>query len=274
MVFSDISRRQAFLAHLAVSACVFVVISYLIVFHWFPDYYFFLDGGTRAIATIFFVDVVLGPSLTLLLFRPDKKSKKELKLDMAAILLLQLSALAWGVSNVYAERPGATVFYLGKFTCITHNDTSGMNVETIVAGAGGKQRLTFLQRPDTVDEFLDFIKDAYRHNSSAIYYYQDKIVPLDERVVKRLQNYKINLYDLAAESEEAARKVDAYIDAHNNDIEYIHLIPLSGRYGSAIAVYDTRELKITDWLDVQTNLRAQAQDEPLPLKLQIPDYSM
>ena len=56
MIFSDVTRRQAFSIHLALSACVFVVLSYLIVFHWFPGFYFYLDGGIRAIATIFFVD--------------------------------------------------------------------------------------------------------------------------------------------------------------------------------------------------------------------------
>ena len=271
MVFSEVTRKQAFLTHLLVSASVFIIISYLIIYHWFPDFYFFLDGGIRAITTIFFVDVVLGPGLTLLVFKPGKKG---LKFDMAVILLLQISALSWGVSSVYSERSGTTVFYHGKFSCIAHDDTNNMNMDVITAGPSGKQRLSFLQRPDTIDDFLEFTKEAFAHQSAAIYYYGEKIVPLDERVVKRLPNYKLNLSELALESEVAARKVEDYIEQHEDDVEYIHLMPLSCRYGSAIAVYDTRELKVTDLLEVETTLRAEAQDEPLPLKLQIPYYSM
>ena len=265
MVFSDVTRKQAFLIHLAVSTCIFAIISYLIIFRWFPEFYFYLDGGIRAITTIFFVDVVLGPGLTLLVFKPGKKT---LKFDMTVILLLQLSALFWGVSSVYAERSGATVFYYGKFACVAHDDTSNMNMDAIAAGPGGRQRLSFLQRPGTIDDFMSFTKEAYIHQSAEIYYYGEKITPLDEAVVKRLQNYRLNLSKLAEESEAAAKKVADYLGRHADDVEYINLIPLSCRYGSAIAVYDTRELKITDWLRLkeETQLRGEAQDEPLPLK--------
>ena len=266
MVFSDISRKKAFLLHLAVSACVFLVISYLIAFHWFPDFYFFLDGGIRAIATVFFVDVVLGPGLTLLVFKPGKKG---LKFDMTVILLLQISALSWGVSSVYSDRSGTTVFYHGKFSCIAHDDTNNINMDVITAGLSGKQRLSFLQRPDTIDGFLEFTMEAFSSGSSAIYFYAGKIVPLDERVVRRLPNYKLNLSELALESEVSARMVESYVEQHEESMEYLHLMPLSCRYGSAIAVFDTRELKITGLIDVKTKLQAEAQDEPLPLKIQI-----
>ncbi|MCW8829929.1 MAG: hypothetical protein OQK32_00225 [Gammaproteobacteria bacterium] len=263
MAFSEVTRKQAFLTHLAASTCVFVIISYLIIFHWFPEFYFYLDGGIRAITTIFFVDVILGPGLTLLVFTPGKKS---LKFDMAVILLLQLSALSWGINSVYTERSGATVFYFGKFSCKAHSDTGNMDMNLIVKGPSGQQRLSFLQRPDTIDEFMNFTKEAYNHQSSEIYYYPEKIVPLDEIVVRRLQNYQLNLSELAEESEKAAKMVEDYLGRNANDVKYINLVPLACRYGSAIAIYDIRELKITDWIKVKTKLRGKAQDEPLPLK--------
>ena len=263
MVFTDVTRKQAFLTHLAVSVGIFVIISYLIIFHWFPEFYFYLDGGIRAITTIFFVDIVLGPGLTLLVFKPGKK---ELKFDMAVILLLQVSALFWGVSSVYTERSGATIFYYGKFSCVAHDDTSSMNMDLITEGPGGRQRLSFLQRPDTIDEFLSFTKEPYQHQSAEIYYYPEKITPLDESVAKRLQNYQLNLSKLAEENEVAAKTVETYLGRNENEIEHINLIPLSCRYGSAIAVYDMRKLKITDWLKIETKLRGEAQDEPLSLK--------
>lgn len=270
MVFSDVTRKQAFLTHLLASACIFFIISYLIVFRWFPDFYFFLDGGIRAVTTIFFVDVVLGPGLTLLVFKPGKKT---LKFDMSVILLLQFSVLVWGVTSVYTERPGAAVFYWGKFACISHNDTGEMNMAAIKAGPSSRQRLSILQRPDKLEDFHNFITEAFSHQSAEIYYYGEKIVPLDERVVDRLQNYKLDMAELAVENEAAIKVVENYINRHEAaDIEHINLIPLSCRYGSAIAVYDTRELKITDWLEVKTKLRAVAQHESLPDK-QPPDMA-
>lgn len=263
MFFSDVTRKQAFLTHMAVSLSIFGVITYLIVFHWFPDFYFYLDGGNRAIVTIFFVDVVLGPGLTLLVFKPGKKS---LKFDMTVILLLQLSALSWGVNSVYEERSGATTFFYGKFTCIPYVDTADMNMETMSAGPSGQQRLGLLQRPDTMKSFFLFTEAAFKEQSAEVYYYADKIRPLNKGLVNRLKKYKLNLQALEEEDEVSAKLVRNYLNEHEDYIAHISLIPISCRYGSAIAVYDERELQITDLLKVTTALRAKAQDEPLPLE--------
>ena len=201
MILTEISRKQAFLTHLGVSSIIFMVLSYLIVFHWYPDFYFSLDGGQRAIATVFFVDVVLGPGLTLLVFKPGKKS---LRFDMSVIVLVQISALIWGVNNVFTERSATAVFYQGKFTCISQPDAREINLSAISSGPGGKQRLGFLQRPDSVDEWLDFTKKAITHNSSAVYYYGEKIVPLDENVVARLDKYQLDLGALREENTQYA----------------------------------------------------------------------
>jgi hypothetical protein len=265
MIFAEISRRQAFLTHFGVSSFIFLVLSYLIVFHWYPDFYFTLDGGQRAIATIFFVDVVLGPGLTLLVFKPGKKS---LKFDMSVILIVQLSALIWGIHNVYTERSATTVFYQGKFTCISQPDASEIDLAAIKAGPSGKQSLSFLQRPDTVDELLEFTKEAFSHKSSAVYYYGDKFVPLDQRVVARLNKYQLDLAALRAENTRYADTVESARRGHSDDGRY-HLIPLACRYDKVIAVYDRERLKITNTLDVPTLLSAEANDEPLPIRAEL-----
>jgi len=184
MIEMNFTRRRAFLTHLSASTIIFLVISYLIVFHWYPDFYFTLDGGLRGIVTIFSVDVVLGPGLTLLVFKPGKKS---LRFDMTVILLIQLLALSWGIHSVYTERSGSTVFYWGKFASVTHEDTAKMNMGPILKGPSGKQRLGFLKAPETVDSFFDFVKKAFQHHSSEIYYYADKIVPWTNRFLQILR---------------------------------------------------------------------------------------
>ena len=263
MVFSNVTRKQAFLAHLAASMCLFVILLYLIVFQWFPEFYFYLDGGIRAIGTLFFVDVVLGPGLTLLVFKPGKKS---LKFDMAVILLLQLSALTWGINNVYTERSGSAVFYWGKFSCLANNITGDMNMVAITAGPSGRQRLSFLQRPDTAEGVHAYVKESFMHGTSEIYYFGEKIVPMDELVVSRLNNYQLDLTALAKENKAVAKEVGDYIERHQADMWHIKLVPLSCRFGSAIAAYDMNKLKIIDYFEIdrKISLRAQAQDEPLP----------
>jgi hypothetical protein len=259
MKLLGVSRKQAFLVHLAASACIFFIVSYLIVFHWYPGFYFFLDGGVRGIGTIFFVDVVLGPGMTLLVFKPGKKT---LKFDMTVILLLQCFALAWGIKSVYTERPATAVFYWGKISCISVNDAGEINMDAINSGPSGMQRLSFLQRPDSLDDRFNFTREAFNHQSSEIYYYGSRIVPLDRSNVARLDKYSLNIEDLRKNNAADAEAVGAYIKSGQYNSEVSKLIPLTCRYGNAIAVYDTRQLRISDTLNVKSAFRAEALDIP------------
>lgn len=251
MGLSDFTRKQAFLTHLLMSMGVFFVISYLIFFHWYPDFYFLLDGGDQAIATIFFVDVVLGPGLTLLVFKPGKKS---LKFDMTVILLLQLSALSWGVNTVYTERSGISVSYLGKFACVSHSETAGYDMDAIAEGPSGKQRLALLQRPDTMKALYEFTKEAYENNAGEIYHHRDKVVPLDADKLDRMENYELDQLQLKDNVEHEAAVIESYINSHPGNNESYKLMPLLCRYGKGLAVYDKRELRITEVLDIEAPL--------------------
>ena len=261
MGLSDFTRKQAFLTHLLVSACVFLVISGLIYFYWYPEFYFFLDGGDQAVATIFFVDVVLGPGLTLLVFKPGKKS---LKFDMTVILLLQVSALAWGVNSVYTERSGLAVFYLGKLACVSHSEVAGYDMASISEGPGGKQRIAILQRPDTLEAFYEFTKEAYKGGEGEIYYHREKVVLLDADRVDRLDKYELDRVELKNNNEDDALVVESYIKNNPGNNETYKLMPLVCRYGKALAIYDKRELRIIDTLDIKTKLRVtDLDDQPI-----------
>ena len=265
MLITDITRKQAFLTHLTVSGLIFLILAYLIVYHWYPDFYFSLDGGDRAILTIFFVDVVLGPGLTLLVF---KQGKKSLKFDMSVIVLLQVSALIWGVHSVYNGRPATTVFHQVKFTCISNPDATMINMDLIRQGPSKSQNLAFLQRPDYIDDLLDFAKEAFAHESSPVFYYSEQIRPLDHDVVHRLNLYSLDMNALEEENPTYATLVATYLSNLDNSDGSYKLIPVNCRYKNKIAVYDIEQLRIVDMLDVPTNLSAKALDEPLPLKPQ------
>ena len=266
MILDGVTRTQAFLTHLAVSGVVFIVIAYLIVFQWYPDFYFTLDGGLRGIATIFFVDVVLGPGLTLLVFKPGKKS---LRFDMSVILLFQIMALSWGVHSVYTERSGSAVFYWGKFSCVSHNDTAAMDMGAISAGPSGKQRLGFLNAPDTLDAFHDFVSEPFLKGSSEIYFYADKIVPLDESTVSKLARYELSLDELRDENASFAESVENYAKQNPGSNTTYKLFPLACRYGNAIAVYDLDEMRVVDLLELNTKIRAADSRQLVPTNISV-----
>ena len=261
MVFAGITRKQAFLTHLAISMAIFFVLLYLIIFKWFPSYYFHIDGGYRGIATIFFVDVVLGPGLTLLVFKPGKPS---LKFDMTAIVILQIVALSWGIKSIYLERPMLTVFYDGKFSCMNYSEISEFNLERLAIKDETPPLLAVLPRPNTHKEYQDMMLEAFKWGSAEIYVFSDKLLPMDVVGTTQVMNYRLDVANNFTGSEvdiEKYRKIwSEYIEKNPDAPQKYLYYPLSCRYNRVLAVFDPESSTIVDYIPVYTD-RAESRIE-------------
>lgn len=108
----SISKRRAFLTHLAISATVVGTVCGVIFFFWYPSPYFEIRGTWRILRVLIGVDLIVGPTLTLILFRPNKPG---LALDVAMIATIQLSALLYGSASIFQERPYYAIFAVDRF---------------------------------------------------------------------------------------------------------------------------------------------------------------
>ncbi len=254
MVFADISRKQAFVTHLAVSIAIFFVLAYLIVFYWYPSYYFHLDGGYRGLATIFFVDVVLGPGLTLLVFKPGKPG---LKFDMTMIIALQVAALTWGLNSVVSERPMLTVFYDGKFTCMAYSDVADFDLGRLSVENGTAPLLAVLPRPDTHEEYQEMMLEAFSRGSAEIYVFSEKLLPMDAIGTVHVMNYKLDVADNFVGDDDQIEQYrtiwSAYLDSNSQALERYLYYPMSCRYRQVLAVFDPENSEIVDYLPVYTD---------------------
>ncbi len=113
MNLSNTTRFKAFLIHFSISLIIFFILLYFILVQWYPEPLFSTDGGWHVIRIIAGVDLILGPLLTLIIFKPGKPG---LKFDLTMIALVQALALSWGVWNTYNERPAAIIYTFDFFT--------------------------------------------------------------------------------------------------------------------------------------------------------------
>lgn len=120
------SVMQAFTWHFSISVLVFIVLVALMMKFWFPGDLFLMDGGWQGLKIIAPIDLVLGPALTLLFYRPLKKS---LKFDMTMIASVQILALAFGVYTAYQQRTAALVFAENRFETISYSELKAANKE-------------------------------------------------------------------------------------------------------------------------------------------------
>lgn len=112
MIVRAANRYQAFAIHIAISALIFVILAAVIVFIWYPGFLFKTDGGWAGIRLIAGVDFIIGPTLTLIVY---KVGKPGLKLDLFLIALVQFSCLFAGSWIVYQERPVAIIYVDGVY---------------------------------------------------------------------------------------------------------------------------------------------------------------
>lgn len=116
------TRVRAFLTHLAVSSAIVGAACVVIFFVWYPYPYFHAAGTWNVLRVLIGVDVVLGPLLTLIVFKPGKWG---LKFDLWFIAIVQLAALVYGIVVIHRERPYFMVFAVDRFFLLAASDVDG-----------------------------------------------------------------------------------------------------------------------------------------------------
>lgn len=114
--FANLSTRKAFAIHLTLSLLIFSSLVFVMLMWWFPGELFLLDGGWQGLKIVALIDLVLGPLLTLVLYKPGKKS---LVFDMSCVAAFQIVALAYGFYATHQQRTVAVVYADRNFTTLS-----------------------------------------------------------------------------------------------------------------------------------------------------------
>ena len=109
------ARLKAFSIHSAISILLALAVIGLVFFIWYPAQLHTAVGVTQVFLILLAVDVVLGPLLTLVVY---KAGKETLVIDLTVIALLQLGALSYGLWTVAEGRPAWLVFAVDRFDLV------------------------------------------------------------------------------------------------------------------------------------------------------------
>ena len=122
--WSTLNRGQAFAIHLLLSLLAVSTLVFAMLVWWFPGELFLLDGGWQGLKLVAMIDLVLGPALTLLLYRPGKPG---LLLDLTLIAAIQVTALAYGFVTTWQQRTVAVVYAENRFTTLSDDALQAAN---------------------------------------------------------------------------------------------------------------------------------------------------
>lgn len=241
------TRFGAFATHLGISLIIFVVLVYFIVFEWYPGFFFDTDGGWRGMRIIIGVDLVLGPVLTLCVF---KAGKPGLKFDLACIGMLQAVCLVAGTYVVWSERPLAMVYVDSRFEVMSHGDFADLDLPepdfSPFPGDDPKWIMVDVPRDMTAQGAL---RKEWFGKGASLSRAADYYIPFDPKNPLFSEGAR----DMARvhEREDGPAAFDRWIEEHGGTLDDYNFYTLSARYAFLYMGFRADTGDFVGFLDIQ-----------------------
>ncbi|MGQ4638298.1 TfpX/TfpZ family type IV pilin accessory protein [Acinetobacter junii] len=121
-------RDKFFLSHLSISFLIALIAVGVIFFVWYPYPLAQAVGATQLFIMLIAIDVIVGPIMTLLIY---KKDLKVFKMDLVIVVIIQMAAFLYGFYSIAQGRPAWIVFNQNKFELVRVNDQFTDNAKKI-----------------------------------------------------------------------------------------------------------------------------------------------
>ncbi len=222
------TKSRAFLIHLSLSATIVAVVCGLIFFVWYPTPYFSIVGAGSVLKVLIGVDLIVGPVLTLILYKPNKPG---LLLDLSIIAIIQLTALLYGTTVIYQERPYFVVFAVDRFEVLAYTE---IDPEAIPSDALRDKPLigpimAVAQFPESDEGRQQLLDDLFagKPDIERRPEFWDTVANQFDDIAKHATPLAI----MAAERPDARKKIDAFIASRTDAAELIG-VPIVGKEGA------------------------------------------
>jgi hypothetical protein len=242
------TKLKAFATHIGISIVIFIlVVSYMIYF-WYPQPFFLTDGGWQGIRIIAAVDLVLGPVLTLIVYKPKKPG---LKMDLTIIGLVQAGALSWGIWIVHYERPIAAVYAEGAFISITANamQIKGMSEDDFRQFGNRIPAWIYCKLPEDPDKLQEIRKRALQFGRP-VHMEKEYYVRLDKTVRAKLISESFDLSSWVKDKPDAQSVYKEFEKKYKTEIDNIIFVPWRARYSHNFLALRKSDMSYVDILDI------------------------
>ena len=240
-------KAAAFLIHLSISALAVGVVGVAMLILWYPFPYFSFDGGWQVLRIIVLVDVVLGPLLTLIVFR---RGKPGIRRDLSVIGAVQVAALLYGAGVMFLYRPAFVVYAENNFFTVANAD--------VERNTRDRARLDALRAPrgpafvalslpaDPADR--ERLREQMRRGGPPITWLGDHYQAIDETAWGRIVAGSIPIERLARDDSRIAEDLRQFTGKHPRPLREFVFLPVTGRYGVVMLVFERSSRTPIDWM--------------------------
>ena len=217
--------------HLLISLMIGLVFVGLTLYVWYPGPLFEVSGAIGLLSILVPVDVVLGPFLTLLVFKRGKPLL--MAIDMSCIVTAQVAALLYGAWTIAEVRPAYIVLFDKRFEVVRSMDIAkGTPWKAPLAGPEWVAVL-----PKNAEEILKDLKGGVLPTRDT-----RQFQPLDLRNA----DFKSAMRTVASIKSQTIRaQIIKELEVKDIKPEQVWLVPMLVRDLAVTAVFDKDRLMLT-----------------------------
>lgn len=257
------TKRKAFATHLGISLVIFLILLFFIIFEWYPPPFFSSDGGWQGIRIIIGVDLVLGPLLTWIVFKPGKPG---LKFDLTVIGIIQAVALSWGIWTVHHERAIAAVFVENYFVPVTYYQIEGKGMtQDKLQAFGDKAPYWIYSNLPTDDNELQKVRLQALRMGRPLFEFTQYYSPMDTKAMQIIKSRSLDMHEWVKDKPIAKQRYEAFIRSHNNGDNLLFL-PWHARERYEIIAVNEYNGRYVGTLDIKPPMPMQAKIPGMPVK--------
>lgn len=225
-------KFKASFTHLLISTAVVGALLTFVFLYWYPGMAK-VSGLTEIVLIMIAIDLILGPLLTFVVYKPHKP---KLAFDLAMIAIMQVSALGYATYTIYEGHPLYITYAADRFTIITASevDPNKAVLDEFKKSKLAGPNLAYAKQPEDPKEAEKIMFDVLGGAPDI-----DKRPHLYEPLKDNLDSVFAKSIDTSKllKNDDTKKEFMKFIDKHG-DQEQFAFLPLSGQGKDVIWAID------------------------------------
>ncbi|MHB1513761.1 MAG: hypothetical protein ACYCTF_10970 [Acidiferrobacter sp.] len=239
------SRIKAASLHLAITVIALGAVFAVVRTFWYPHPLLTADGGWQAFALLAGASLVLGPLLTLVVFRSGKKN---LRMDLALVAFAQIVAFGFCTHLLYVRRIQMVVYSQGAFHALdqAHIALIGPKGRALLRRLPDRPAYVYVQLPHSKKAMLG-VEIRTLQGEPPIFLRGWRYRPYTASERKKMLTQGYPLVAIARKNPIAARLLARFRADHPRQTKSV-FVPLRGTYSSVMLAFNPRDGRLAGML--------------------------
>lgn len=240
-------RLQVFSGHLLISILVLSVITFATLTWWIPKSYMSAEGGWSVLIIFAIVVIIVGPLLTLILYKPGKKG---LLIDVLLISIFQIAVIVFGTYTIYLHRPIFLVYAVDRFVLVSKSDIdmSQLGADVPAPTFNQKPVLVYARLPDSIvtrSRLLEEVMAGKPDLEFRAEHYEPLKTNIDD-----IASHSIDLKKFSEKKPTVANVIKDFLARHSTTDKKCIFLPLIGKKKEILLVLNRDDAKVIGTVDV------------------------